>query len=46
MKDETLSIHFGYETDPTTQNPLLLLSTKTVACEFDDAQHGADSVQT
>ena len=41
MKDETLSIHFGYETDPTT-NSVATPIYQTVAYEFDDAQHGAD----
>lgn len=41
MKDETLAIHHGYETDPTTKavaTPIF----QTVAYEFDNAQHGAD----
>ncbi|MDZ7668239.1 MAG: aminotransferase class V-fold PLP-dependent enzyme [Gammaproteobacteria bacterium] len=41
MKDETLAIHAGYETDPTTKavaTPIF----QTVAYEFDSAQHGAD----
>ena len=41
MKDETLSIHFGYETDPTTKSVATPIY-QTVAYEFDDAQHGAD----
>jgi O-acetylhomoserine (thiol)-lyase len=41
MKDETLAIHFGYETDPTTKSCATPIY-QTVAYEFDDAQHGAD----
>lgn len=41
MKDETLSIHFGYETDPTTRSVATPIY-QTVAYEFDNAQHGAD----
>ncbi|MDA0149153.1 O-acetylhomoserine aminocarboxypropyltransferase/cysteine synthase family protein [Vibrio sp. LaRot3] len=41
MKDETLSIHFGYETDPTTKSVATPIY-QTVAYEFDSAQHGAD----
>ncbi|PSV30301.1 O-acetylhomoserine aminocarboxypropyltransferase/cysteine synthase family protein [Photobacterium sp. GB-72] len=41
MKDETLSIHSGYETDPTTKSVATPIY-QTVAYEFDDAQHGAD----
>ncbi|MBY5980493.1 O-acetylhomoserine aminocarboxypropyltransferase/cysteine synthase family protein [Ferrimonas balearica] len=41
MKDETLSLHFGYETDPTTKAVATPIY-QTVAYEFDDAQHGAD----
>ncbi|ANP77576.1 MULTISPECIES: O-acetylhomoserine aminocarboxypropyltransferase/cysteine synthase family protein [Vibrio] len=41
MKDETLSIHFGYDTDPTTKSVATPIY-QTVAYEFDDAQHGAD----
>ncbi|MCZ8487891.1 PLP-dependent transferase [Vibrio lentus] len=41
MKNETLSIHFGYETDPTTKSVATPIY-QTVAHEFDDAQHGAD----
>ncbi|KLV10133.1 O-acetylhomoserine aminocarboxypropyltransferase/cysteine synthase [Photobacterium ganghwense] len=41
MKDETLSIHFGYETDPTTKAVATPIY-QTVAYEFDNAQHGAD----
>src|SRR4051812_37109303 len=41
MKDETLAIHAGYTTDPTTKavaGPIF----QTVAYEFGNAQHGAD----
>ncbi|EAR55997.1 homocysteine synthase [Photobacterium sp. SKA34] len=41
MKDETLSIHSGYETDPTTKSVATPIY-QTVAYEFDDAKHGAD----
>ncbi|WP_261816544.1 O-acetylhomoserine aminocarboxypropyltransferase/cysteine synthase family protein [Vibrio gallicus] len=41
MKDETLAIHYGYETDPTTKSCATPIY-QTVAYEFDDAQHGAD----
>ena len=41
MKKETLSIHAGYETDPTT-NSVAVPIYQTVAYEFDNAQHGAD----
>ena len=38
MKDETLSIHFGYETDPTTKSVATPIY-QTVAYEFENAQH-------
>jgi O-acetylhomoserine (thiol)-lyase len=41
MKKETICLHEGYETDPTTKScaePIY----QTVAYEFDNAQHGAD----
>lgn len=41
LSDETLSIHAGYETDPTTKAVTTPIY-QTVAYEFDDAQHGAD----
>lgn len=41
MKPETLSIHAGYETDPTTHSVAVPIY-QTVAYEFDNAQHGAD----
>lgn len=41
MKKETLAIHAGYETDPTTKSVAVPIY-QTVAYEFDDAQHGAD----
>ncbi|OBT16734.1 O-acetylhomoserine aminocarboxypropyltransferase [Vibrio sp. UCD-FRSSP16_10] len=41
MKDQTLAIHHGYETDPTTKSCATPIY-QTVAYEFDDAQHGAD----
>ncbi|EIJ33560.1 O-acetylhomoserine aminocarboxypropyltransferase/cysteine synthase family protein [Thiothrix nivea] len=41
MKKETISIHGGYTTDPTTKSVAVPLY-QTVAYEFDNAQHGAD----
>ena len=41
MKDETLAIHAGYQTDPTSKAVAAPIY-QTVAYEFDDAQHGAD----
>ncbi|MEM1181852.1 MAG: O-acetylhomoserine aminocarboxypropyltransferase/cysteine synthase [Acidobacteriota bacterium] len=41
MKDETLAIHAGYESDPTTKAVAVPIY-QTVAYEFDNAQHGAD----
>ncbi|RQW61594.1 O-acetylhomoserine aminocarboxypropyltransferase/cysteine synthase family protein [Vibrio viridaestus] len=41
MRDETLSVHFGYETDPTTKSVVVPIY-QTVSYEFDSAQHGAD----
>lgn len=41
MKPETLAIHAGYETDPTTKS-IAVPIYQTVAYEFDSAQHGAD----
>ena len=41
MKDETLAIHAGYRTDPTTKSVAVPIY-QTVAYEFDNAQHGAD----
>ncbi|MCB1692976.1 MAG: aminotransferase class V-fold PLP-dependent enzyme [Pseudomonadales bacterium] len=41
MKDETISIHVGYDTDPTTHSVATPIY-QTVAYEFDNAQHGAD----
>lgn len=41
MKDETLAIHAGYETDPTTRAVVPPIY-QTVAYEFESAQHGAD----
>ncbi len=41
MKKETLCIHEGYETDPTTKACAVPIF-QTVAYEFDNAQHGAD----
>jgi O-acetylhomoserine (thiol)-lyase len=41
MKLETIAIHSGYETDPTTKAVAVPIY-QTVAYEFDNAQHGAD----
>jgi O-acetylhomoserine (thiol)-lyase len=41
MKDETLAIHYGYETEPTTKSVAVPIY-QTAAYEFDSAQHGAD----
>jgi O-acetylhomoserine (thiol)-lyase len=41
MHDETIAIHLGYESEPTTHAVAVPLY-QTVAYEFDDAQHGAD----
>jgi len=41
MKKETIAIHAGYETDPTTKSVAVPIY-QTVAYEFDNAQHGAD----
>jgi len=41
MKDETIAIHHGYDTDPTTKSVATPIY-QTVAYEFDNAQHGAD----
>ena len=41
MKDETLAIHAGYTTDPTTKAVAVPIF-QTAAYEFDNAQHGAD----
>ncbi|MEM8997797.1 MAG: O-acetylhomoserine aminocarboxypropyltransferase/cysteine synthase [Acidobacteriota bacterium] len=41
MKDETLAIHAGFESDPATKSVAVPIY-QTVAYEFDNAQHGAD----
>ncbi len=41
MKDDTLAIHAGYQTDPTTRAVATPIY-QTVAYEFESAQHGAD----
>ncbi len=41
MKKETISIHGGYVSDPTTKSVAVPIY-QTVAYEFDNAQHGAD----
>lgn len=40
MKNETIAIHAGYETDPTTKAVAVPIY-QTVAYEFDSADHGA-----
>lgn len=41
MQKETISIHGGYTTEPTTKSVAVPIY-QTVSYEFDDAQHGAD----
>lgn len=41
MKPETLAIHSGYTSEPTTKSVAVPIY-QTVAYEFDNAQHGAD----
>ncbi len=41
MKDETIAIHAGYKSDPTTKAVAVPIY-QTAAYEFDNAQHGAD----
>ena len=41
MKDQTLAIHAGFKSDPTT-NAVCVPIYQTVAYAFDNAQHGAD----
>ena len=41
MRDETIAIHVGYESEPTT-HAVAVPIYQTVAYEFDDARHGAD----
>lgn len=41
MKDQTLAIHAGFKSDPTTKSTAVPVY-QTVAYEFDSAQHGAD----
>lgn len=41
MKPETIAIHGGYATEPTTKAVAVPIY-QTVAYEFDNAQHGAD----
>ncbi len=41
MRDETIAIHGGYTSEPTTKSVAVPIY-QTVAYEFDDAQHGAD----
>ena len=41
MKKETIAIHTGYDTEPTTKSVAVPIY-QTVAYEFDNAQHGAD----
>ncbi len=41
MKPETIAVHTGYESEPTTKSVAVPIY-QTVAYEFDSAQHGAD----
>ena len=41
MKDQTIAVHGGYETESTT-HAVATPIYQTVAFEFDSAQHGAD----
>ena len=41
MKDQTIAIHAGYQSEPTT-HAVAVPIYQTVAYEFDNAQHGAD----
>jgi len=41
MKQETIAIHGGYQSEPTTKSVAVPIY-QTVAYEFDNAQHGAD----
>ncbi len=41
MKQDSIAVHAGYETDPTTKAVAVPIY-QTVAYEFDNAQHGAD----
>ncbi len=41
MKKETIAIHGGYQSEPTTKSVAVPIY-QTVAYEFDNAQHGAD----
>ena len=41
MKDETIAIHAGYQSEPTTKSVAVPIY-QTVAYEFDSARHGAD----
>jgi O-acetylhomoserine (thiol)-lyase len=40
MKSETIAVHFGYQTDPTTKTVAVPIY-QTVAYAFDSAEHGA-----
>jgi O-acetylhomoserine (thiol)-lyase len=44
MKDQTLAIHAGFKSDPTTKATAVPVY-QTVAYEFDNAQHGADMIR-
>jgi O-acetylhomoserine (thiol)-lyase len=41
VKDETIAIHAGYETDPTTRSVAVPIY-QTVSYEFESARHGAE----
>ena len=45
MKLETIAVHGGYSPDPTTRAVAVPIY-QTVAYAFDDADHGADAVQS
>jgi O-acetylhomoserine (thiol)-lyase len=40
MRSETIALHSGYDTDPTTKSVAVPIY-QTVAYEFDSADHGA-----
>jgi O-acetylhomoserine (thiol)-lyase len=40
MRPETMAIHYGYKTDPTTRSAVVPIY-QTAAYEFDSAEHGA-----
>jgi len=40
MRNETMVLHYGYDTEPTTKSVAVPIY-QTVAYEFDSAEHGA-----